>query len=278
MNRRNSRPLLSHQHTSVALSHSLNGTSTLREINLPLEESLLEFFVPNDSYPSTIDDPPPLPSLSNNVDYIALQEEKETVLFMEPLSRQIPQFLIPSTIPTIQETISMNPDDILLYIQSNISLSLSHITPPPNFSQIRESLPVEEGTMNNSPKNDTLNEKHMQQNGTCSCRESRCIKRYCSCFEQSIYCGEKCGCQNCLNNLNTSSHLLEARRKVLARNPKAFNSKKSMLVSNHKGNEVYRNGCRCKKGCLKKYCVCRSLDVSCGDQCRCSGPNGCKNM
>ncbi len=33
----------------------------------------------------------------------------------------------------------------------------------------------------------------------CNCRKSRCIKKYCECFFNGVYCGENCQCEGCQN-------------------------------------------------------------------------------
>lgn len=47
----------------------------------------------------------------------------------------------------------------------------------------------------------------------CHCKKSKCLKKYCECFEAAIHCGLKCKCANCENY--EGSALLEARRAKL---------------------------------------------------------------
>lgn len=42
-------------------------------------------------------------------------------------------------------------------------------------------------------------------------------------------------------------------------------------------NKTHVKGCNCRRGCEKKYCVCREAGVPCGPRCTCSGPRGCMN-
>jgi hypothetical protein len=40
---------------------------------------------------------------------------------------------------------------------------------------------------------------------------------------------------------------------------------------------THSKGCHCRRGCEKKYCVCREAGVPCGPRCGCTGPTGCLN-
>lgn len=33
----------------------------------------------------------------------------------------------------------------------------------------------------------------------CNCKKSRCLKKYCECFEGSVFCGPNCKCVDCQN-------------------------------------------------------------------------------
>lgn len=47
----------------------------------------------------------------------------------------------------------------------------------------------------------------------CHCKKSRCLKRYCECFQNSIHCGLRCKCSHCENY--PGSTLLAQRRESL---------------------------------------------------------------
>ena len=33
----------------------------------------------------------------------------------------------------------------------------------------------------------------------CTCKKTKCNKKYCSCFAAGIMCGHKCSCEGCIN-------------------------------------------------------------------------------
>ena len=59
--------------------------------------------------------------------------------------------------------------------------------------------------------------------GTCSCKQSRCIKLYCDCFSVMKYC-DGCTCKDC-ENFEGNPEVEKARKIVLKRQPKAFDKK-----------------------------------------------------
>lgn len=114
----------------------------------------------------------------------------------------------------------------------------------------------------------------------CSCRASLCLKLYCLCFAHSGFCSSECSCKNCNNTPPTVNVVRDAREAVLQRDPRAFEPKLKQPSSASAGParaDIHIKGCNCRKGCTKKYCVCRELQVECGPRCTCSGPNGCRN-
>lgn len=115
----------------------------------------------------------------------------------------------------------------------------------------------------------------------CSCKASRCLKLYCLCFANSGFCSPDCSCRNCLNTHDTENSVRDAREAVLLRDPRAFDPKLKQpsptSVGPARRTDIHFKGCNCRKGCTKRYCVCRELQVECGPRCTCSGPDGCMN-
>ena len=105
----------------------------------------------------------------------------------------------------------------------------------------------------------------------CKCKNSKCVKLYCECFQGGNLCQDgKCICTDCKNTLVESREggirYLKIQE-LLGKRPDAFD------VRELKTDE----GCRCKKSnCLKKYCACYREGNKCeGDKCRCTD---CKNV
>lgn len=98
---------------------------------------------------------------------------------------------------------------------------------------------------------------------TCTCKKSRCLKKYCSCFSSGKLCVKDCECKDCMNDGKHERQRLAARKTYLKRNPAAFTSKFTDSQSHIKG-------CNCRKSnCLKRYCECFQAGTTCGDQCNC---------
>ena len=85
----------------------------------------------------------------------------------------------------------------------------------------------------------------------CRCKNSKCLKRYCVCFERGEACGPECRCVGCGNVDGT-----EARA--------------AALRTNRKRKKVAGAGCTCTRSrCLKRYCDCFAAGEACAPSCRC---------
>ena len=95
---------------------------------------------------------------------------------------------------------------------------------------------------------------------TCTCKNSFCLKFYCECFSNGIYC-QDCTCINCKNIPKYESLRQEKYKNIIERNPKAvyqINSVKKSFV------------CNCKNSnCSKKYCDCFQSGKRCTSKCKC---------
>lgn len=58
----------------------------------------------------------------------------------------------------------------------------------------------------------------------CNCKKSHCLKLYCECFTNKLYC-QGCNCTNCLNTPANSEAREKAMQATLERNPVAFDPK-----------------------------------------------------
>ena len=45
-----------------------------------------------------------------------------------------------------------------------------------------------------------VKDENATHNAGCNCKKSRCIKKYCECFEGSVLCSTSCKCVNCMND------------------------------------------------------------------------------
>lgn len=106
---------------------------------------------------------------------------------------------------------------------------------------------------------------------TCKCKQSRCLKLYCSCFAEGLRC-ESCSCVDCHNSEAHSELVHTASEFVKIKNPLAFRSK----FVKRKQDLLNTRGCNCSRSmCQKNYCECFQKKVGCSRICRC---HNCKNM
>lgn len=91
----------------------------------------------------------------------------------------------------------------------------------------------------------------------CNCKKSKCVKLYCECFSNEIYC-DGCNCSDCQNTPAFEDIRIKAIKETKSKNPQAFKARfAEMGTSDRKGHTM---GCKCKKSeCLKKYCEVRIL-------------------
>lgn len=90
----------------------------------------------------------------------------------------------------------------------------------------------------------------------CNCKKSKCLKLYCDCFSNGLFCSKDCECANCAN-LEINSKRLEALRE-------------DATIKRPEGK-----GCKCtKSNCQKKYCDCYNRGNKCGVNCACEN---CEN-
>jgi hypothetical protein len=84
----------------------------------------------------------------------------------------------------------------------------------------------------------------------CTCKNSKCLKKYCVCFSAWEECTAYCSCKEC-RNVKEWDHVRRAAATKVRKNPS--------LV-----------GCTCKNSkCLKKYCVCFAAKEQCSPLCTC---------
>ncbi|EOA30663.1 hypothetical protein CARUB_v10013801mg [Capsella rubella] len=149
--------------------------------------------------------------------------------------------------------------------------------------------PVEELPPNSREPSETKDKRDEEGISTwmkhkgCRCKQSKCLKLYCDCFASGLLCTDDCDCADCHNNSENFDARDTALKRVLARNPNAFNGKSfSSLIDKQCKAEpdtklgLLSRGCKCKRTrCLKKYCECFQANVLCSDNCKCIS---CKNV
>lgn len=104
----------------------------------------------------------------------------------------------------------------------------------------------------------------------CKCKNTHCLKLYCTCFQKGSFCDpDICKCIDCYNlrEFNeTGGKRQEAVSEILLRRIDAFESRPKKKTG---------EGCACKKNrCLQKYCDCFATKSDCTERCRCSAACG----
>lgn len=56
----------------------------------------------------------------------------------------------------------------------------------------------------------------------CNCTTTKCLKKYCKCFDNLGYCHSACKCKSCRNKPKFSKEIEATREKITLRNPNAF--------------------------------------------------------
>lgn len=100
----------------------------------------------------------------------------------------------------------------------------------------------------------------------CTCKNCKCLRKYCECFEAGKDCDpELCTCVGCKNTPGAELDP-EAERERLEKRATHNNASKS------------QEGCKCKNGgkrkCLVFYCRCFREGKACTSKCRCKGNCG----
>jgi hypothetical protein len=122
-------------------------------------------------------------------------------------------------------------------------------------------------------------EKRRRKNIHCNCKNTKCIKLYCECFRNQIFCGNQCKCVCCNNDAQHMPERTRSMNEIVKKNPLAFTASadKVVPVARKTLGDIAQSqaplgfqGCNCKKSrCLKKYCECYSNGLGCSPSCKC---------
>ena len=112
-------------------------------------------------------------------------------------------------------------------------------------------------------KNDSNNAPIPNSRIHCTCKKTKCVKKYCECFSSGNLC-YNCKCENCENkpyfieNKNNLGKKEEENNNEIIDLNEEENEEKKLII------------CTCSKsGCNKNYCECFKAKVKCNNKCRC---------
>jgi len=196
-------------------------------------------------------------------------------------------------------TVLLNSQAVFLLrlkIKGTLNYTFPGFRQTPNVGKIRDTMDYMEKSnmtpMSEQHKHHNVIKPHMSANRQpvnmnissvlkkpicCNCKKSQCLKLYCECFANKVFC-QGCNCVNCANIEENRMERDKAMKATLERNPIAFDPK----IAKEEDEEItdpllrHTRGCHCKKsGCQKKYCECYQSGAKCTALCKCEL---CKNM
>merc|ERR1719375_973872 len=95
-----------------------------------------------------------------------------------------------------------------------------------NIKQAQRTLrPIHPGKPVLVPKTTGAPGRAPDQQSRCSCKRTKCLKMYCPCFANGLFCGPKCNCHDCRNDVSFNEEVLEARKRTKNKTPDAFEPK-----------------------------------------------------
>lgn len=101
----------------------------------------------------------------------------------------------------------------------------------------------------------------------CFCQTTKCLRRYCKCFNKKGLCNEDCGCTNCFN----TNEYAEVRQIVIDKTEQIIkNGFSNKIILTLKGEKINSEGCKCRSGCKSLLCACFKNGAGCSPICRCS--------
>jgi hypothetical protein len=107
----------------------------------------------------------------------------------------------------------------------------ANVFPPPDYKPIRRPASPKEPRHNSDFLFVNVKRRDPETMPACNCKKSRCLKMYCDCFTQGVYC-YGCNCAGCCNTEEKEPSRAEAVATVLMKRPNAFfHARKAVTVS-----------------------------------------------
>ena len=134
-----------------------------------------------------------------------------------------------------------------------------------NFVLINQNKEEKDNNINNNKNNININYIKSDSNNNlqnprihCTCKKTKCIKKYCECFSSGNLC-YNCKCENCENK----PYYIENKNNIKK-------EEENIELDEDENEEKKLIICTCSKsGCNKNYCECFKAKVKCNNKCRC---------
>ena len=145
--------------------------------------------------------------------------------------------------------------------------NISIIFPKTNYINNPKEIQNEKGAFSllmnyNNQNNNNINYIRKDSKIQCTCKKTKCIKKYCECYSSGLLC-YNCKCENCENKP------LHMNNNIMNNNINKKEEKVEIELNENEENKKLII-CTCSKsGCNKNYCECFKAKVKCNNKCRC---------
>ena len=145
--------------------------------------------------------------------------------------------------------------------------NISIMFPKTNYINNPKEIQNEKGAFSllmnyNNQNNNNINYIRKDSKIQCTCKKTKCIKKYCECYSSGLLC-YNCKCENCENKP------LHINNNIMNNNINKKEEKVEIELNENEENKKLII-CTCSKsGCNKNYCECFKAKVKCNNKCRC---------
>ena len=202
-------------------------------------------------------------NINNTEDNLLLKPKaiKQNIININPISNENKYQKAPILYPNPLQAHYINEsNDKINYIKNKENeIQKNNINEKGAFSLLLNN------NINNNKNNININYIKSDSNNNlqnprihCTCKKTKCIKKYCECFSSGNLC-YNCKCENCENK----PYYIENKNNIKK-------EEENIELDEDENEEKKLIICTCSKsGCNKNYCECFKAKVKCNNKCRC---------